>query len=362
MNNPFQHSLIEQHWASTDEVLITPLSNGLINETWVVLNKNHKEQLLLQKVNTAIFKDPELISNNHLLLWNEWNKQKDKLNFQLAKPLPFSNGSFIYYDQSGVAWRLQEYFSIAVTHTQSISIEQLYETAFSFGQFNDFLWKISPATIQSPLERFHDLTFRFWQFNQALQSATNPTRIHKAKGLIDKAIAKKRYVEQFDQLAGNPNHFPKRILHHDAKIANLLFEKDQLKVYAIIDLDTVMPGYFFSDLGDMIRSMGSIANENETNFENVSINPTHYEALLEGYLKAVKNSLTPEELKWIHSSGIWIIYMQALRFLSDYLQNDTYYKTNYQEHNFDRALNQFTLLESLEKILLQVYHYEHVVN
>lgn len=362
MNAPFENNFIAPHWFLTDQVVFTPLSNGLINETWVVSNKNQNEQLLLQKVNTDIFKDPGLISNNQLLLWNEWNKQKDKLNFQLAKPLPFSNGSFIHYDQENIAWRLQEYFSTAVTHIQSISKEQLYETAFSFGQFNDFLWKISPATIQSPLERFHDLAFRFWQFNQALQSATNPARIHKAKGLIDKAIAKKRYVEQFDQLAANPSHFPKRILHHDAKMANLLFENNQLKVCAIIDLDTVMPGYFFSDLGDMIRSMGSITNENETNFEKVSINPTHYKALLEGYLKAVKNSLTPEELKWIHSSGIWIIYMQALRFLTDYLQNDFYYKITYEEHNFDRAYNQFTLLESLEKILSQVYHYEHVVN
>ena len=362
MKIPFQNNYLAPNWSLSDEVVFTPLSNGLINETWVVLNKNRGEELLLQKVNTSIFKDPQLIANNQLLIWNEWDTQKDKLNFQLAKPIPFSNGSFIHYDQEGSAWRLQEYFSTAVNYTQTVSKEQLQKTAFSFGQFNTFLWKISPAQIQSPLERFHDLSFRYWQFNQALQVAINPSRLNNANDLIKKAFTKKKYVEQFEQLVADPTHFPIRILHHDAKIANLLFEKDQTKVCAIIDLDTVMPGYFFSDLGDMIRSMGSTANENEINFDKVAINPTHYEALLEGYLTAVKESLTPSELDWIHAAGVWIIYMQAIRFLTDYLQNDTYYKTNYLEHNFDRAYNQFTLLESLEKTLREVYDYKFLAD
>lgn len=155
----------------------------------------------------------------------------------------------------------------------------------------------------------------------------------------------------------NDVDFKNRIMHHDCKLSNVLFHTITNEAITPIDLDTLMGGYFFSDLGDMIRSMVSGKGESES-LKEISIDGKIYEALVGGYLVGMGDAFTKKEHKHIHHSGLIMIYMQALRFLSDYLLGDVYYKTAYKKENLDRAQNQLKLLESLEQFLEKTYRYE----
>ena len=144
-------------------------------------------------------------------------------------------------------------------------------------------------------------------------------------------------------------------MHHDAKISNILFSEETGQVICPVDLDTCMPGYFFSDLGDMIRSMACSEDESSSNFSEINIRKDFYESIVDGYMEVMQKLLTDSEKKFIHYSGLLMTYMQALRFLSDYLNGDMYYRTTYTEQNFDRAKNQLTLLQRLETFLSENY-------
>jgi Ser/Thr protein kinase RdoA (MazF antagonist) len=161
-------------------------------------------------------------------------------------------------------------------------------------------------------------------------------------------------VDFYESLA-DAKKYPVRLMHHDCKITNILFDSNTGRVICPIDLDTLMPGKFVSDLGDMIRTMACSENEESTNWEAISIRAPFYHAILKGYLEGIGPILTEDEKKNIHYSGLLLVYMQALRFLSDFLQGDKYYKTTYPDQNLNRALNQITLLEKLENFLKAAY-------
>jgi Ser/Thr protein kinase RdoA (MazF antagonist) len=203
---------------------------------------------------------------------------------------------------------------------------------------------------------FHDLSLRFRQFKQSLHTK-NYDRLLKAAPLIDELKKRERHVS-FYEVMTESEEFEKRLMHHDAKISNILFDEETGKVICPVDFDTCMPGYFFSDLGDMIRSMACSEDESSINFSDMNIRKDFYEAILGGYMELMNELLTDSEKKYIHYSGLLIIYMQALRFLSDYLNGDVYYKTTYPEQNFDRAMNQLTLLQRLEEFLSVNYQFK----
>ena len=158
----------------------------------------------------------------------------------------------------------------------------------------------------------------------------------------------------FETIKTNPN-FKLRATHHDTKISNLLFD-DHDKGICVIDLDTLMPGYFISDLGDMFRTYLCAVSEEETDFSKISVRPTIYKAIVQGYLKGAGNMLSRDEADQIYYAGLFMIYMQALRFLTDYINDDVYYGAKYPLHNYNRALNQIKLLEDYinKKELLQI--------
>jgi len=233
---------------------------------------------------------------------------------------------------------------------------QAKATAKAFAKFTAAFDDFNVGMLKETIPDFHNLSHRYRQFEEALQGELYE-RMPKAMPLIDELKKRERYKFFYEEIADSVE-FPKRVMHHDAKIANILFSKTTGKVICPVDLDTTMPGYFFSDLGDMIRSMSCSADENNTDFDNLGIRKKYYEAIIEGYMSIMEKQLTLPEKKYIHYSGLLIIYMQSLRFLSDYLNGDVYYKTIYPEQNFDRAKNQLTLLQRLEEFLSAEYDFK----
>ncbi|MEO6290022.1 MAG: phosphotransferase, partial [Ginsengibacter sp.] len=173
----------------------------------------------------------------------------------------------------------------------------------------------------------------------------NALRIEQSQKLIDAILKNKNIVNEFEKIKTNPQ-FKIRATHHDTKISNVLFDQNN-KGLCVIDLDTLMPGYFISDLGDMLRTYLSPVSEEEADFSKIEIRKEYFASIIKGYLGELDNELTDVEKEHFVYSGKFMIYMQAIRFLTDHLNNDIYYGAKYDDHNFIRAGNQIVLLQKL---------------
>ncbi len=194
------------------------------------------------------------------------------------------------------------------------------------------------------IPHFHDLNLRYNQFLKAIKDG-NKNRIDYSEKIIQALQQHKNIVDTYNDSITNPS-FKKRVTHHDTKISNVLFDENNTGI-CVIDLDTVMPGYFISDVGDMLRTYLSPAGEEEINFNLVEVRDEYFKAVAEGYLCEMKSELSPEEIHAFVYAGKFMIYMQALRFITDYLNNDIYYGSKYELQNSNRAQNQLYLLEHL---------------
>ena len=323
-----------------------PIGNGLINLTYKVTCELQPD-FLLQKINHHVFSKPEELQANCVLLCQYAEFEFKGLRLPYIKY--YGPEKSLYKDLNGEYWRAFEFIKDSTTYNIPTSPAQARATAKTFAKFTAAFEAMNLENLEETIPGFHDLNLRYSQFEEALRGELYE-RMPKVLPLADELIKKETYRKIYDEITSS-DKFPKRVLHHDAKISNILFSKKTGKVICPVDLDTTMPGYFFSDPGDMIRSMACSADENNTRFEKISIRKSYYEAITDGYLSVMKNIFTDAEKEKFHCSGLLIIYMQALRFLTDYLNGDTYYHTSYPEHNFDRAFNQLTLLKRLEEFL-----------
>ena len=198
--------------------------------------------------------------------------------------------------------------------------------------------------LKTTIPQFHDLSLRYKQFQDALEKG-NKERIGEAAELIGIVKQNADVVAEFENIKTNPD-FKLRVTHHDTKISNVLFD-DMDKGLCVIDLDTVMSGYFISDVGDMMRTYLSPVSEEETDFSKIEVRDDFYKAIVRGYFNEMQNELTQDEKQHFFYAGKFMIYMQALRFLTDYLNNDAYYGEKHPKHNFFRAKNQVVLLRKL---------------
>jgi hypothetical protein len=327
----------------TNHVLV--LNTGLINNSFVVTN-SLGEKYLIQQLNDAIFLNPGDIQINYQLIQKHLI---EKDSFALPKIISTENGDLIYKFQ-GQYWRCMEFIPSSYSPLVAETAQGAYTVAKCFGKYSADLMDLDINQIKVILPGFHNLNLRFQQFQEALKNASE-----ERKGLVSEEIKcvyfHEEYVTLFNKIVQNKELFPTHILHQDCKIANILFSEITNEVICPIDLDTTQPGLFFSDLGDMIRSMVPNISENESDIEKMEIREDFLSAIKDGYLDEMGKALTKSELELLDKSGPIIIYMQALRFLTDFLNNDVYYRTTYPLQNKDRARNQFHLLSLINKVL-----------
>jgi Ser/Thr protein kinase RdoA (MazF antagonist) len=197
--------------------------------------------------------------------------------------------------------------------------------------------------LHTTLPNFHNLNFRYYQYRKALHQSPENTKAEASKEIEEIAMYFSIQSE-YEKIAANVN-IPLRVMHHDSKISNCLFDETG-KHTCIIDLDTLMPGYYISDVGDMCRSYLSPENEESTDYYNIGIRMPFYKALAEGYLAAMGRVLSKTELEIFTYAGKFLIYMQALRYLSDFLNGNIYYPVQHPLHNLERTRNQLALLKA----------------
>lgn len=326
---------------------IEPLGNGLINKTWKITAG--KEQYVLQRINEQVFKDPLAIAGNISLMAGYLEKHAP--GYYFVAPIPSRTGDDLVRMEEEGCFRLFPFVPDSYSKDVAETPAQAYEAAVQFGRFTRLLSGLDVSKLQTTIPSFHDLPLRYKQFTEALRSG-NQQRVTESTDVIKKLITWSFVVEEYEHIVSNPE-FRLRVTHHDTKISNVLFDKDDNGL-CVIDLDTVMPGYFISDVGDMMRTYLSPVSEEEEDFDKIEIRYDFYEAVVQGYYNEMKEELTETEKEYFFYAGLFMIYMQALRFLTDYLNNDSYYGARYPKHNFVRALNQVTLLQRLlekQKIL-----------
>jgi Ser/Thr protein kinase RdoA (MazF antagonist) len=229
---------------------------------------------------------------------------------------------------------------------------EAYEAAKQFGKFTKMLRGFDAGSLQLTLPQFHDLEIRFAQFQKS-QHTGSAERKKAAGNLMDFLKSKEAIVEEYRNITSNTN-FKIRVTHHDTKISNVLFD-EMGKGICVIDLDTVMPGYFISDVGDMMRTYLSPASEEEKDFSRIEVRDDYFIAIVKGYLSEMQAELSATEKRYFVYAGKFLIYMQAMRFAADYLNNDHYYGQKYEGQNLVRATNQTVLLQKLldKEALLQ---------
>lgn len=250
----------------------------------------------------------------------------------------------LFIDEEKGSWRMFSFVENSYSPLASTTVNEAVLVAKCFGKFANDLKGLDTSKIQEVLPGFHDLAWRYEQFEDALKNASGERKT-KAASLIEKAYKYSNLVDYYKKITKDPENYPLHVLHHDCKIANILFDKVTEQIICPVDLDTTQNGYFFSDLGDMIRSMTPNLPETAKDIDALQLRGNFYDNIRANYLEAMKDLLTPKEVEDIDMAGQIIVYMQSLRFLADYLNNDIYYHIEYPEQNYVRAANQFKLLE-----------------
>ncbi|MEC3905526.1 aminoglycoside phosphotransferase family protein [Tamlana sp. 2201CG12-4] len=326
------------------------LASGHINDTYLIKTAE-KPYFVLQRINHGVFKDvPGLIENkvavSHHIQKKLENKSRKKQERGVLAFAKTKDGTSYFRGDEGNYWNLMYFIDKSVTHETVSSEEIAYEGGKLMGKFLTLTDDFDSSKLIEVIPNFHDMSFRYAQFEEALNVALNE-RLIIAKDHI-KFIEDSRKEMHILQRLKEAGEIKLRVTHNDTKISNVLFNKKD-KGICVIDTDTVMPGIIHYDFGDAIRTICNTAAEDETNLDLVEFNVSYYKAYKKGFLKHMKSSITPLELKYLPLGAKTMIFIMALRFLTDYLNGDVYYKIKYPEHNLDRAKNQFKLLESLNK-------------
>lgn len=329
--------------------VIDNLGNGLIHHTYKVdfAGEGSSQSIVLQSINRHMFKQPENIIYNYRLVYESIASNN---GLYIAPLIPTHEGKWYWVDGQGSFWRATGFVAGSYTQTIPNTAAEVHKTAQCFGHFTRSLNAIDTAQLKVIIPHFHDLALRYTQFEQAVSTAAIG-RLLKSTHVIAELRQRKKLVDFYEFILQHPSDYHTRVMHHDCKPSNILLDSKTHQALCPVDLDTVMPGLYFSDVGDMIRSMSATQDENSTQWEAIAINADFYNAIIAGYLEGIGDNFTPAEKKHIHQAGLMMVYMQSLRFVTDFLNNDIYYKTDYPEQNLNRALNQLILLEKLEEFV-----------
>ena len=348
---------------------IKPLGEGLINDTYKVITAEATEpDYVLQRVNHHVFPDVDMVMRNieavtthirkKLEAAGEEDIERKVLRFiPLASPNPSHGGeqtSPLYLKVSpsiegqgeDAYWRLMVFIPNAITK-QTVDPESSRDAGRAFGRFQAMLADI-PVQLGETIKDFHNMEFRLQQLREVVsKDPVGRVSEPKVQRLLLEIDARAYEMTKAERM-GREGILPKRVCHCDTKVNNMMFN-DKNEVLCVIDLDTVMPNFIFSDYGDFLRTAANYVAEDNADMSAVGFRMDIFKAFTEGYLQSARSFLLPVEIENLPYATALFPYMQCVRFLWDYLSGDKYWKCQYADHNFVRANNQFHLLKSIEK-------------
>lgn len=327
---------------------VKPLGNGLINDTYkVAMNEEDAPAYVLQRINNAIFKDVELLQSNieavtaHLRKKLE-EKQVADIDRRVLHFIKAQTGKTYWREADDTYWRMMRFIPDAFTY-ETVNEKYSHAAGLAFGEFEAALVDL-PQQLGETIPDFHNMELRARQLKEAVQN--NPVkRLSVVESMVEELNRNMEEMCKAEQLHRD-GKLPKRICHCDTKVNNMMFDADG-NILCVIDLDTVMPSYVFSDYGDFLRTGANFTAEDDPNLANVGFNMDIFKAFTKGYLTSAGAFLTPIEREHLPFAAKLFPFMQCVRFLTDYINGDVYYKIKYPEHNLDRAKNQLALFNSV---------------
>lgn len=326
--------------------------NGHINDTFLVKCKNgdSEKKYILQRMNHEVFKKPdELIANisgvtRHLckkILERGGDVSRETLNLIETKA-----GEIYFKDSIGSYWRVYDFIDDATCFDIPENPEQFYQSGMAFGTFQNLLADYPAQTLHETIVNFHNTETRYQTFLQAVKE-DKMGRAKEVKAEIDFVMAHESDTRVCNALI-KAGELPIRVTHNDTKLNNVMLDNKTNKGLCVLDLDTVMPGLNMNDFGDSIRFGASTATEDEKDLSKVSMSLEYYEAYTKGFLDACGKALTKKEVAMLPFGAKIMTFECGMRFLTDYLQGDVYFRIHRPEHNLDRCRTQFKLVADME--------------
>lgn len=321
---------------------------GHINDTYKAEKDGYP--CVLQRINTAVFKNPDQVMSNILNVTSHLHaKLTDSGEDAERGALHFFktvNGDSYFKDPDGDCFRVYRFVDNSVTIEFVSEPAQFYEAARTFGRFQNMLSDFEAEKLYETIQRFHDTPNRVQQLNDAI-AKNCCSRLKECEAEVEYAM---KQVGESNIVCEAIAHgtIPCRVTHNDTKLNNVLFDKTTGMGICVIDLDTVMPGSLLYDFGDALRFGANTASEDETDLDKVLFDLTLFEAFANGFVSELKAAITPQEKELLAFSAKLMTYECGIRFLTDFLNGDTYFKTKYRNHNLDRAKNQFRLCQQID--------------
>ncbi len=324
--------------------------NGHINDTFLVITEEGK-RYILQRMNTVVFPCPEELMENILGVTEHIRKKaecsgKDASRATLVV-IPTLNGDNYFVDSLNNYWRLYDYVSGTVTYEKMDNREQFYLCGAAFGEFQQQLADFPAEKLHEIIAKFHNTPDRYKKLIKAVE-ADACGRLSAVRDEVEFVKEREAFYSVLED-AYKEGVLPLRVTHNDTKLNNILFDEVTGKPVCVIDLDTVMPGYSVVDFGDSIRSGANTANEDDP--LKASLDIELFEAYARGFLEGCNGSLTEAEIDLLPVGALLVTLECGMRFLTDYLEGDVYFKTHREGHNLDRARCQFTLAKDMERKL-----------
>ncbi len=341
MNTEFAKTLTTAFFPGDTLVDISPVGEGLINQTWQLTTSGG--HWVLQCINTSLFRRPDALMDNFVAIARHLENDPT-YPLRIAAPVPTAAGDWYFEDAQAGCWRVFPFFENTFAPERLPTPAQAREAAGAYALFIKALRNFSAETLYEPLPGFHYTIARYAQFRTVLEN--DPAdRKKDVEQEIEQVFAAEKYAIEVDELIRS-GQLPIRVVHNDTKAGNILLDKITGTAVAVIDWDTVMPGVVLSDYGDMVRTFVSDRYEDDP-ADGLVVRKEVLDALNEGFLTTAGDFLTDLEKQHLLLGARWIISEQALRFLSDYIAGDVYYKVKDHEHNLRRARNQLALLAQL---------------
>ncbi|MBE6596297.1 MAG: aminoglycoside phosphotransferase family protein [Ruminococcaceae bacterium] len=325
-----------------------PYGNGHINDTFLVVAD---KRYIMQRMNTDIFPCTEKLMENILGVTEHIRKKTAELHGDVSRSTlavcPTLSGLPFFRDSDGNCWRVYEFTEGTVSLEAVRSKEDFYNCAEAFGRFQQLLSDYPAEELYSVIPNFHNTPVRYNNLINAIKKDTYG-RLAEVSPEVDFVKARESFCHTLEH-AFSEGTLPLRVTHNDTKLNNILFDEKSGEAICVIDLDTVMPGYSVNDFGDSIRFGANTAAEDETDLSKVSLDLDLFEAYAKGFIKGCGGKLTEKELELLPVGAMMMTLECGMRFLTDYLEGDVYFKTHRQCHNLDRARAQFALVADMER-------------
>ncbi len=345
-------SLVSKFKIDTEIASIKPFGSGHINDTYRITNSDpNGPDYLLQRINHHVFRDVPLLMNNLLLVLGHLKKKLELIpganpENETLTLVETRNNQAYFKDDDGNFWRVFHFLKGTKCYDLVETEKQAFEGGKAFGRFQALLSDLDTSLVKDTIPNFHHIGSRL----NKLQQTIDADAVGRVKLVLPEIDFIKLRTDKMSEILamGKAGILPLRIIHNDTKFNNVLLDSDD-NAQCVIDLDTVMPGYAAYDFGDSIRTIINTAAEDEPDLNKIGLNIPLFEAYAQGYLQEAIGFLTETGVDSLIKGVLLLPYIQAVRFLTDYLDGDHYFKIHTPHHNLQRAKAQLTLVKKLEK-------------